>query len=398
MQTTTTATVASYVWTYNADNTVATFTNAEHSSENASYTYDATGQLTAATYINDTSLNTTSTYDFNGNKETTGQPNDGIGTNNEVTSDGTYTYSYDPAGNLTQRTAANGSYSNSYDNRNRLTLVTSVDNESRTTQTVAYTYDSFNRLVSRMLTQNTYTGDSTTPASTTTTAGRFIYDGDNIVLQLDDSANVVDRVLWGAAVDQVAQESPLPLSGNQTVQSSGTTTWALSDNQNTVRDLVQYNSSSGTTTVVDHRTYSAFLVPLSTPTVDFLFGYTGKYYDTATGLQWNLNRWYNPQLQRWMSQDPLGLEPDSNAYRYCDNGPTDRTDPSGLAPILDWKRKGSSPLGGPLASQDWLLAYTSSFDSQLIFNFPGWLPETKDRKSIVQFGCGGLFALRARAR
>ena len=30
-----------------------------------------------------------------------------------------------------------------------------------------------------------------------------------------------------------------------------------------------------------------------------------------------------------VSQDPPGLGPDSNPYRYCGNGPTDGTDPSG---------------------------------------------------------------------
>ena len=131
---------------------------------------------------------------------------------------------------------------------------------------------------------------------------------------------MTDRVFWGPAVDQVLAEE----------NSSGTVTWSLGDNQNTVRDLAQYNSNTGTTSVVDHRVYTAFGQPLSTPAVDFNFGYTGRYYDAATGLQWNLNRWYNPRLQRWMGQDPLGLGPDANPYRYCRNDPTIYCDPTGL--------------------------------------------------------------------
>ena len=34
-----------------------------------------------------------------------------------------------------------------------------------------------------------------------------------------------------------------------------------------------------------------------------------------------------------MSQDPTGLGPDSNPYRYCGNGATDATDPTGLAAV-----------------------------------------------------------------
>ena len=29
------------------------------------------------------------------------------------------------------------------------------------------------------------------------------------------------------------------------------------------------------------------------------------YYDQATQLQWNQNRWYNPSIQRWMGPDSI---------------------------------------------------------------------------------------------
>jgi RHS repeat-associated protein len=324
----TSTTFASYAWTYNADDTVKTFTNSVHSTEDAAYTYDPTGQLTAATYVNDMANNATYGFDANGNLNTGGStvssPASSTGAN-QISTDGTYNYYYDADGNLISKVtiADSSEVDYAFDNRNRMTSVTNKDSSGRITQVVSYLYDASNRLVSRTLTVNTYVGTSTTPATTTTTTGNFIYDGNSIVLQLDDSGDVVTRVLNGAAVDQVfAQED-----------SSGTVTWALSDNQNTVRDLLQFSGT--TTTDVDHRSYNAFGAPLSTPAVDLLFGYTGKYYDQATGLQWNLNRWYNPTLQRWMNQDPSGLEADSNPYRYCGNGPTDATDPTGLFDC-DW--------------------------------------------------------------
>jgi RHS repeat-associated protein len=44
------------------------------------------------------------------------------------------------------------------------------------------------------------------------------------------------------------------------------------------------------------------------------------------------DRWYDPSVGRWLSEDPSGLAGgDDNLYRYCGNGPTDGTDPSGLA-------------------------------------------------------------------
>ena len=64
--------LAGYSWTYNADNNVATFTNAQHSAENAAYGYDPAGQLTSATYANNPSANESYAFDANGNKTSGG--------------------------------------------------------------------------------------------------------------------------------------------------------------------------------------------------------------------------------------------------------------------------------------------------------------------------------------
>jgi RHS repeat-associated protein len=128
--------------------------------------------------------------------------------------------------------------------------------------------------------------------------------------------------------------------------SSGPVYWMLTDNQGTVRDVID-----STGTVVDHITYSAFGQPLpSTSSVDFLFGYTGRYYDSVTKLQWNQNRWYNPSLQRWMGQDPDGLAFDANPYRYCGNGPTDGADPTGEGTPANGAPGSGAPASGTPAN------------------------------------------------
>ena len=41
-------------------------------------------------------------------------------------------------------------------------------------------------------------------------------------------------------------------------------------------------------------------------------------------------RWYDPEVGRWLSEDPIGFEAgDANLYRYVGNGVTGTTDPSG---------------------------------------------------------------------
>jgi len=65
-------------------------------------------------------------------------------------------------------------------------------------------------------------------------------------------------------------------------------------------------------------------------TYDTLIGWGGGLLDADSGLQNNLNRWYDPLVGRFASEDPSGLGPDSNPYRYVGNNPLTNTDPTGL--------------------------------------------------------------------
>jgi hypothetical protein len=49
-------------------------------------------------------------------------------------------------------------------------------------------------------------------------------------------------------------------------------------------------------------------------------------------LQNNLNRWYDPSVGRWLSEDPIGFAGrDANLYRYVRNQSTVRGDSRGLS-------------------------------------------------------------------
>jgi RHS repeat-associated protein len=102
----------------------------------------------------------------------------------------------------------------------------------------------------------------------------------------------------------------------------------MTDHLGSIRDVVNASGS-----VVDHIDYDAF-GNISTPTnaaETGLYTYAGMQYDANTGLYYDLARYYNPQTQQWTSQDPLGFDAgDSNLYRYVNNQPANRTDPSGL--------------------------------------------------------------------
>ena len=59
--------------------------------------------------------------------------------------------------------------------------------------------------------------------------------------------------------------------------------------------------------------------------------YTGRQYDAETGLYQYRNRYYHPQLGRFINRDPRGYwAGDANLYRYVRNNSVIYVDPSGL--------------------------------------------------------------------
>ncbi|MBK7708705.1 MAG: RHS domain-containing protein [Acidobacteria bacterium] len=61
------------------------------------------------------------------------------------------------------------------------------------------------------------------------------------------------------------------------------------------------------------------------------YKFTGREYDDFTGLHYYRARWYDGNLGRFISEDPIGFAGgDVNLYGYVGNGPVNSTDPSGL--------------------------------------------------------------------
>ena len=171
----------------------------------------------------------------------------------------------------------------------------------------------------------------------------FIYDGNQIVLRLDnddatllDSEDISHRYLWNPqAVDYLFADEQVDFDPDVGVSGDYVTDHvyhALGDNQNSVRDIVKYSGS--TTTLVTHQSFDSFGNMTQSVTVDFLFDYTGRPRDEVSGLLNNLHRWYDTGTGRFPSEDPIGIDgQDPNFTRYCGNGPTNGVDPSGLSEL-----------------------------------------------------------------
>ncbi len=62
-------------------------------------------------------------------------------------------------------------------------------------------------------------------------------------------------------------------------------------------------------------------------------GQYGYYTEGGSGLIYCQNRFYDPNIGRWLSRDPAGLDGGINVYEYCEGNPISFADPSGLVII-----------------------------------------------------------------
>jgi RHS repeat-associated protein len=165
--------------------------------------------------------------------------------------------------------------------------------------TASFTYDSFGRRTGK-----TINGTTT----------NFLYDGLNPV-QEKNAGTVTANLLTGLGIDEfftrtdsVGVRALLPDALGSTV--------ALADSSGALQTQYTYEPF-GVTTQTDAASASSYK-------------YTGREED-GTGLYYYRARYYQPQFQRFIAEDPIGfLGGDVNLYGYVGNSPVLLRDPMGL--------------------------------------------------------------------
>ncbi|MBE9137977.1 VCBS repeat-containing protein [Nodosilinea sp. LEGE 07088] len=284
------------------------------------YSYNARNELTGADHSDINNPDEVYDYDANGNRieshlHGTGY---GTGTNNQLVSDGIYTYAYDAEGNMTTQTeiATGNQRVFVWDYLNRLVAVIDENTVGAEVQRAEYVYDVMNRRIAKTI-------DADGAGSAAAETLRFVYDRENVLLEF--KGNIADpsmRYLYGPQVDQVlAQED-----------ATGTTLWHLSDHLGSVKDLVDDSGA-----LKNHRTYDSYgnLVGESDSSFDSRYAFTGREFDAETGLHYYRARYYDGELGQFISEDPIGFNGgDGNLYGYVGNSPTIAVDPSGLETLI----------------------------------------------------------------
>ncbi len=271
-----------------------------------SYTYDSLNRLTEAINPLPTNPLESLTYDEVGNRIDSNQ--NGASTfndANQLEQDGNFTYTYDNNGNLTQK-ADTGLMSTfyEYDAENKLIRVASMD------KTVNYKYDGLGRRVEKEVTD---TG--------VTTIIQYIYDNEDILLELDGSNNIVARYTHGPGVDE-------PLI----VEKNGVSSFYHGDGLGSITELTDHSGI-----VAQSYNYSSFGKIESQLDPGFVqpYTFTGREFDGETGLYFYRARAYDPTIGRFLQEDPLGFNgSDINLYSYVANNPLIWLDPLGLR--IEW--------------------------------------------------------------
>lgn len=148
---------------------------------------------------------------------------------------------------------------------------------------------------------------------TANTATQLTYDGANPVVE-KQGATVTGTKLTGLGMDSYL------------TRKDGTTeTFPLTDHLGSVIAL-----TDATGAIVTNYTYEPYCATTQTGTTSTNpHQYTGREND-GTGLYFYRARYYDPQLMRFISEDPIGLAGGMNSYAYVKGNPHRYTDPFGL--------------------------------------------------------------------
>ncbi|MGH7391692.1 MAG: RHS repeat-associated core domain-containing protein [Candidatus Rokuibacteriota bacterium] len=266
------------------------------------YTYDAASRLTGLAYKNGPVTLGTLTYGYDGagNRRQTGgtwartglpQPlaSATYDAANRPLTVGGASPAHDLNGNLT----TDGSTTYTWDARNRLSGLSTSE------VTATFQYDAAGRRLGKTL-----NGTATT----------VLHNGLDSAQEITGAT--IRSILTGAGIDEYLSHASI----------SGEPRVALADALGSTIALVDASGA-----VVTEYTYEPFGTTTTTgASSENRSQYTGREND-GTGLYYYRARYYHPQLQRFISEDPIGFRGgDVNLYAYVRNSPVRSVDPLGL--------------------------------------------------------------------
>ena len=257
--------------------------------------------------------------------------------NPDTTAAGSPTIAYDANGNRTTFSpyGTSDSYAvnnlNEYTTRNLTSVAAYNTNADLTTglDGSTYTYDAQNRLLSatKAGVTETFKYDGLNRQASRTVNGVTtynVYDGWNLTEEYQAGGTVTAAYLHGTGglVKNL-------ITNNYYYQDGSGSTSHLADSTGHLLEWYRYDLQ-GTPVF-----YTSWNTQLSTSNYSVRHLFTGQQWYSELGLYDLRNRFYSPDIGRFLQPDPSGFGGDAtNLYRYCGNNPLKSSDPTGLSGTL----------------------------------------------------------------
>ena len=343
------ASFARYDLTYDSGaNTVGNITGVtELSGDTMAYTYDALYRLTGETRTGSNAYSKTYTYDLAGNvTQVNGSSFATYDDANKFSTITSGTKAQDTSGNLTSITGP-GIASQTYTWETREKMRTQVQGST----TYTYDYD--------------WTGKKVKRASSGGSTIWYIFDGVRVVGEIGKASPTGSQIvntayIWGVDGLAVERDVANSLSYYYVFGPQGETRY-LKDGAGTTVNTYVYNA------------YGATLATTGTIYNRHRFGGRVGYFTdgpNTSPLILATNRWYNPQLRRWFSRDPIEYHGGDNLYQYVAGNPVNFLDPSGFDPMPNYPESYIQLIrGGMAAIKHKPFAQFIEYGGSICFNF-----------------------------
>jgi RHS repeat-associated protein len=243
-----------------------------------------------------------------------------------------------------------------YDAQNRLLTA------NKAGASMAFTYDGLNRQISRAVSGNTNGLQSGSVFS--------VWDGWNLIEEYQSGNSVVARYLYGP--DGVLKNLT---NGSYYYRDGSGSTSYLADGAGNLLEFYLYDLQ-GTPKFFDGDGNGVW---------DSAYGvrhlFTGQQWYSDIGLYDLRNRFYSPDIGRFVQPDPIGFWGDrTNLYRYCGNNSVTRWDPVGLQGFHPSDGSGATPLEP--------VVVTGSDVPFELWDIPDLLQRPPDLGPLERFGSG----------
>jgi RHS repeat-associated protein len=243
-------------------------------------------------------------YDRTGNiKTSAGETYDA--TTDRLTTASGCTYRYDGTGNDTSVICGANTWTYQYDALRRLRSA-----RYNGTLIVRYGYD----VLGRRIVKRVYSSSTGGTVAYT----RFVYRGGVVGFETDSGGTITLKYTWGPAADDL-----LAIEDN-----AGGHYYVVQDKLHSVRGLVRRDGTWIRS--LSYLSYGGLGTDSSVGGPSLRYRWTGREYDSETGLYFFRARYYDPSVRRFVQEDPIGYGGGGNVYAYGNGGPLEGRDPGGM--------------------------------------------------------------------